>query len=144
MAALRTLRNAPAPPNYERLHGILRHFIPKWPVHGSYFPLVECAIGLDEIAYCNLVRCRTVENRTPPEKVATACAERHFSRWLELLQPCVVVFIGKWAHDRGRHHVRTRGVPFGFINRHRSLSREARAANRGEVVELVKRALSTL
>jgi hypothetical protein len=71
--ALRTVRNAPTPESYDQLHSILRDFIPRWPVHGSYFPLTECGLDLDEIAYCNLVRCRTVSNRTPPAQVATAC-----------------------------------------------------------------------
>jgi hypothetical protein len=71
--ALRTVRNAPTPESYDQLHSILRDFIPRWPVHGSYFPLTECGLDLDEIAYCDLVRCRTVSNRTPPAQVATAC-----------------------------------------------------------------------
>ncbi len=80
-AALRKIRDAPTPENFVQLHSILTNFIPRWPVHGSYFPLTECGLELDEIAYCNLVRCRTVQNRTPSAQVAIACTEVHFDRW---------------------------------------------------------------
>jgi hypothetical protein len=71
--------------------------------------------------------------------MTNSCA-RHFVRWLELLQPSVVVFIGKWAHDRGMQHVQSIGVPFTFINRQRNLSTEDRSRNRQGVVETVKNA----
>jgi hypothetical protein len=71
--------------------------------------------------------------------MTTTCV-RHFGRWLELLQPCVVVFIGKWAHDRGMQEVQSRGIPFAFINRQRSLSTEDRTRNRKRVVETIKNA----
>ncbi|MDQ2774522.1 MAG: hypothetical protein M3Y57_06290 [Acidobacteriota bacterium] len=119
---------------------MLRSFIPMWPVHGGYFPLAECGLDLDEIAYCNLVRCRTVENRTPAQQVAKNCTATHLERWLDLLQPAVVVFIGKWAHDRARPRVESRRIPLAFMNRQRSLSIEGRAQNRKAVVELVRSA----
>lgn len=139
-AALRKLRDEAIPENYAHLHSILTSFIPSWPVHESYFPLRECGLELDEIAYCNLVRCRTVENRTPAEHVSMTCTEEHFDRWVELLQPCVVVFIGKWAHDRGFRRVQSRGIPFAFMNRQRSLPSQDRQQNRSMVVALVRKA----
>lgn len=137
--ALRKLRHAPTIESYAHLHSMVRQFVPRWPVHGSYFPLDECGLTLDEIAYCNLVRCRTVGNHAPSAQMTTTCV-RHFGRWLELLQPCVVVFIGKWAHDRGMQEVQSRGIPFAFINRQRSLSTEDRTRNRKRVVETIKNA----
>jgi hypothetical protein len=141
IAGLRKLRDEPTPENFALLHSILTKFIPRWPIHGGYFPLTECGLDLDEIAYCNLVRCRTVENRAPAQRVANNCSEIHFDRWLELLQPCVVVFIGKWAHDRGMPRVTCRRIPFAFMNRQRSLSTEDRLRNRNTVVELVRTAI---
>jgi hypothetical protein len=125
-ACLRKLRDEPTPGNFALLASILTSFIPTWPVHGGYFPLAVCGLDLDEIAYCNLVRCRTVENRTPAQQVAKNCTEIHFERWLDLPQPAVVVFIGKWAHDRARSRVESRRIPSGFMNRQRSLSTEDR------------------
>ena len=138
-AALRELLQTPTVDTYARFHSIVRHFIPRWPVHGSYFPLAECGLGLDEIAYCNIVRCRTLANRAPSAQMTNSCA-RHFVRWLELLRPSVVVFIGKWAHDRGMQHVQSLGLPCTFINRQRNLSTEDRSRNRQGVVETVKKA----
>jgi hypothetical protein len=64
----------------------------------------------------------------------------HLVRWLDLLEPAVVVFIGKWAHDQGRPRVESRGIPVTFMNRQRSLSTEDRLRNRKAVVELVRSA----
>jgi hypothetical protein len=75
--------------------------VPSWPVHGKYFPLQESGLTLAEIAYCNLTRCRTKGNAIPSRQMALECAENHFVRWLDLLNPRAIVFNGKWAHDQG-------------------------------------------
>jgi hypothetical protein len=141
-AGLRKVRDEPTAENFVLLNSILANFIARWPIHGGYFPLAECGLDLDQIAYCNLVRCRTVENRTPGERVASNCSGLHFVRWLDFLQPCVVVFVGKWAHDRGKQYVESRRIPFAFMNRQRSLSTKDRLLNRNSVVELVSTAIS--
>jgi hypothetical protein len=138
-AALRELRDQPCAENFHELRLILNDFVPTWPLHGSYFPLTECNLELDQIAYCNVVRCRTRENSTPDEQLAKKCIETHFEHWLDLLNPKVVVFLGKWAHDKAMSVVVKRGIPTGFMNRWRSLSSSLRAANRREIVELVSR-----
>lgn len=42
--ALRALRDEPNDANYKKLSLVLQEFIPKWPVHGNYFPFRECGL----------------------------------------------------------------------------------------------------
>ena len=136
-AALRSLRDAPTVERYQKLTDVLGGFIPLWPVHGSYFPLVECGLTLSEIAYCNVARCRATDNRPPGRNLSDACFDQHFRRWIDLLELRVVVFIGKWAANRVSHVVDAAGIPKAFMNRLRSLSSLERVANRQSVVDLV-------
>lgn len=135
--ALRHLRDIDSPEVYEKLVFVLRGFIPKWPVHGTYFPLTECSLTLDDIAYFNLVRCRTLGDKSPGNGLVENCISAHFIPWLQALKPRVVIFIGKWAADRGGPLVAAQGIPFGFMNRQRSLSSNERIANRNLVIKLV-------
>jgi hypothetical protein len=139
-AALRAIRNEPTEEVYDTLQSILADFIPQWPVHGEYFPLAECGLSLDDIAYFNLVRCRTVNNSDPGGRIASKCIQEHFTRWLNLLAPRVVIFVGKWAHDKGSRFVSAMQIPYSYINRQRSLSSSERKSNRAEVVALVRNA----
>jgi uracil-DNA glycosylase len=140
-AALRALRDEPTAERYAALAKVLAEFIPRWPVHGGYFPLDECDLDLDDIAYCNVVRCRTMDDRIPGVQIFSACVREHFSRWLDYLSPKVVVFIGKRAWEGGNAAVEARGIPSAFMNRRRSLSSEERQANRAQVVSLVRHAI---
>lgn len=122
----------------DALNKVLLDFVPEWPVAGNYFPLNECRLRLDDIAYFNVVRCRTHSNSIPGSYVVRNCLE-HFERWLDQLQPRVLVFIGKWAHDAAAELATRRSIPVAFMNRERSLSSFERSRNRQEVVELVRR-----
>ncbi|MBW7931349.1 MAG: hypothetical protein H3C57_08645 [Gammaproteobacteria bacterium] len=137
--ALRQLRDEPTVDRYRELSSILDQFIPRWPVHGNYFPLSECGLALNDIAYFNVVRCRTSRDAKPAMRTVATCKAEHFSRWLSLLTPRVVVFIGKWAADQAGHLVEDAGIPCAFMNRQRSLSSHERNANRRVVVDLVRR-----
>lgn len=141
MKALRSVRDQPSAVTYDDLMQILRVFIRDWPIHGSYFPLAECGLELEQIAYCNIVRCRTDHNKQPGVKITRTCMTVHFERWLNLLRPRVVVFIGKWAFDQGARVVESRRTPTAFIDRQRSLSLAERKANRAKVVSLVREAM---
>lgn len=138
-AALRALKASPDAQTYQALHRVQAAFIPQWPVHGSYFPLSECGLTLQDIAYFNLVRCRTQGNAAPGTRLTATCRDRHFGRWLDLLAPRVVVFIGKWASDNASTLVAERGIAHAFMNRQRSLSTFERHQNRQAVVALVRR-----
>lgn len=136
-AALRTLRDDPTPARYKELTAILREFIPKWQVH-KYFPLEESGLALEDIAYCNIVRCRTSGNAEPCELLAQQCVQDHFKRWLTLLAPKIVVFVNKAAWTQGYRFVEAKGLPCPFMNGKRSLSHTGRVANREAVVALIR------
>lgn len=135
--ALRAVRDAPNVQTMRDLNQVLLNFVPEWPVHGSYFPLSECGLTLNDIAYFNVVRCRTQGNSAPGKHVIDNCLS-HFRNWVETLQPHVVIFIGKWAFDKAGHIPSQLGIPCDFMNRERSLSNAARADNRNRVVSLVR------
>lgn len=137
-SALRAIRDEPTPERYAQLTVALNDFIPQWPVHGNYFPLAECGLTLQQIAYCNIVRCRTSGDKAPNSRVVGQCTDEHFSRWLRILAPRVVVFIGKWASERGAGIVTAARIPHAFMNRQRSLASAERITNRAAVVSLVR------
>lgn len=138
-AALRALRDEPTIQRYKQLRTVLRTFILRWPVQNNHFPLTESGLTLDDIAYCNIVRCRTANDSKPGETLAKQCLNGHFIRWLNLLKPKVVVFIGKWAWRQGGNTVSAQGIPCTFINRQRSLSADERVENRAQAVALVRK-----
>lgn len=137
-SALRTLRDCPTDETFESLCVLLDSFIPRWPVHNNYFPLEESGLGLKDIAYLNVVRCRTFRDTKPNVVQISNCLNLHFGRWLDYLMPKVVVFIGKWAADQAANVVSSRGIPYAFMNRQRSLSSESRLVNRQSVIKLVQ------
>ena len=133
------LRNNANTRSMASLKGILEKIMPTWPVVNNYFPLAECGLSVDDIAYVNAVRCRTEDNAPPGEQIAEACVSSHFVRWLDWLNPRVVVCIGKWAHDRTANLLEDRSIPHEFVNRRRSLSGADRLRNKEQVVALVRR-----
>lgn len=141
-AALRALRETPDEATMSRLNTVLLDFIPDWPIHGNYFPLRECGLDLQDIAYFNIVRCRTQGNSVPGAPVVRNCLG-HFDRWMALLRPKVLVFIGKWAHEKASHVAAARGIPTTYMNRERSLSSDGRAENRAQVIAFIRSALGS-
>jgi uracil-DNA glycosylase len=141
-AALREVARDPSKAAYQALCTVMDSFVPSWPVHGNYFPLLECGLTLQDIAYCNTARCRTIGNALPSGRQARNCITNHFRHWLDLLKPRAVVFIGKWASDSCRPITVGQGIPSAFMNRQRSLPGIERVRNRQEVVTMVKAALS--
>jgi uracil-DNA glycosylase len=100
--------------------------------------LEESGLTLEEIAYCNIVRCRTIGNAQPSARMAKECASVHFARWLDLLEPRAIVFIGMWAQDIGATYALARRIPFDFMNRHRSLPSADRVENRERVAAFIQ------
>jgi len=137
MRALIDLANNPTQGNYQALYRILLDFIPEWPVQRNYFPLKECGLGLEDIAYCNVIRCRTVNNTKPNASLTNNCIKEHLLDFIDLIDPLVIVFIGKWAHDQLSPYLKNKGVPMTYMNRDRSLSRAKRDTNRREVIKTV-------
>lgn len=141
--ALLAVRNDPSADNINHLQDVLDEIIPTWPVRDKYFPLAECVLQLEDIAYFNLVRCRTKNNTIPSSRMIRTCISAHFVRWLDWLHPQVVICIGKWAHDNTSYLLESRNISHSFMNRMRSLSSKERRKNRDEVVQLVQTALRT-
>ena len=136
-AALRAVRDEPNAETMKALERVLSRFVPEWPVYRNYFPLSECGLTLSDTAYLNVVRCRTQGNSVPGRFVINNCLH-HFRHWIEVLQPNVVVFIGKWAFDKAGHIPNQLGIPCDFMNRERSLSSTERIENRNRVVAMVR------
>lgn len=135
-SALRAVRDSPNQETMSSLYRILLNTVPGWKV-GEYFPLNECRLSLENIAYFNVVRCRTQKNSMPGKFVARNCLT-HFENWLLMLKPSAVIFIGKWAFDNAGHIPKQHGIPCDFMNRERSLSNAAREENRQRVATLVR------
>jgi uracil-DNA glycosylase len=147
-AELRKLRDSPTTNNLRSLLTVARGFMPSWRVHQDYFPLRECGLTLDQLAYTNIVRCRTarfnlktqkLEDTPPNRRVAAQCASLHFTHWVDLLKPRVIIFLGKYAHDYGASVAMEREIPCGFLNRERSRSPTLRNADRERVAALVRK-----
>lgn len=134
---LREIRDTPSAKVFSDLQDILTSLIPTWPVHGNYFPLDEAGLGLDEIAYINLVRCRTCSNGKPSVGMINNCSS-HFEKWILRLNPKAIVFIGKWASDNSKSLVDSHNIQHIFVNRMRSLSGAARQQNLNDVARFVR------
>ena len=135
--SLRELARKPSMESYKSFYNTVIDFVPEWPVNRNYFPLEECDLSLEDIAYCNVVRCRTVNNSAPSKGLISNCTKKHFLNFVNAIEPNVVIFIGKWAHDNTAHLL-PKGVKYSFMNRMRSLSGLERQKNRREVIALVK------
>jgi len=84
-----------------RFDATVRSYVKHWPIMQGHFPLEECRLALDDIAFCNVVRYRTDRDTPPGPRVFGACVATHFDHWLTRLAPRVVSFIGRRAADRG-------------------------------------------
>jgi uracil-DNA glycosylase len=138
MDALRNFTPGSTEDDLETLLNLISEYIPTWPVHGVYFPLEECGLTLEDIAYFNLVRCRTTGNASPSKGIAINCRNKHFNRWIDFLNPSVVVCVGKYAYDHISHDLTLKNIPCDYIDRNRSLNTEKRNINRTQVANLVK------
>lgn len=137
MKSLLNLEHSATLLNYEKFYQILLDFVPEWPVQKNYFPLKECGLGLEDIAYCNIVRCRTSENTKPSKRLAQNCIDKHLLGFINNIEPKVIVCIGKWPYDQLMPSLRDRSITVTYMNRDRSLSRNERLGNRKTVVETV-------
>lgn len=140
--ALGALARQPSPGTYRGLCSVLESFMHSWSITQNYLPLKACGLALEDIAYLNVARCRTSGNAGVPALMASNCIRLHLERWLDVLQPRVVVFLGKWAHDQAAPLVRARDIPYQFINRQRSLSTAERERNKADVARLVRGCLA--
>ena len=146
--ALRRLRDDPSEESLASFLKIARGFMPSWRVHQDYFPLHECRVSLDDLAYLNVVRCRTerfnhkkqkMEDTRPNRQVAETCVTTHFTRWVKLLEPRVIIFLGKCAWDCGQAIASEMKIPADYLDRERSRPSQLRIADRERVAALVQK-----
>ena len=126
---------------FDLLNDFLAKFIPTWPLFNK-IPLNEAGITINDIAYINLIHCRTFQNKSVPVKCARNCIETHFMNTLNVLKPNVVISLGKWANDRVSNILTEANIPHSYINRLRNLSSEKREVNKKEVISLIKEYVS--
>jgi uracil-DNA glycosylase len=111
--------------SYEALAEALKGYLREWPIKKKYFP---AAMEMDNLAFINLVRCRTQNNKAPGERTVTTCIDAHLIKWIEWLKPNAIVFLGKWAFDQFQQNpslcnIRAKYAGKLFcINRDRSLN----------------------
>jgi uracil-DNA glycosylase len=134
---LLALSHDPSVERFVALRSFLEAFMRTWAITQRYLPLGRFGLELEEIAYVNVARCRTKKNAAPSPRMAERCMTLHLERWLDVLQPRVVVFLGKWAHDAAAVVVERRGITFGFINRDRSLPGAERERNLSTIAALL-------
>jgi uracil-DNA glycosylase len=107
--ALRELRENPTEARLAEVQSILGRYIRTWQIYDEYFPLTAWGWDLEEIAYCNMVRCRTHNNKRPRDGKGLRSAlpgpghncKLWLNRWMVGLRPSGVVFLGKYAADNG-------------------------------------------
>ncbi len=137
-AILLALSREPSAAKFVALRSFLEAFMRTWAITQRYLPLGRFGLELEEIAYVNVARCRTKKNAAPSPRMAERCITLHLERWLDVLQPRVVVFLGKWAHDVAAPSVERRGIAVGYINRDRSLPGAAREDNLNAIAALLR------
>lgn len=137
MEALKNLWINKDKSSYDKLYQILLQFVPEWPVQKNYFPLHECGLGLEDIGYCNIVRCRTSDNKTPSIGTTQNCINEHLIKFIDEIVPKVIVFIGKWAYIQLNTKLKELPIKLTYMNRDRSLSSDKRDLNRNEVIKTV-------
>jgi len=66
---------------------------------------------LEDIAFTNLVKCATENNKFPDDKMVEKCA-KHLDNEISILRPQCIVFTGKTAHDTYKEY---KGKYYGFL-----------------------------
>ncbi|MBI4774950.1 MAG: hypothetical protein HY788_12365 [Deltaproteobacteria bacterium] len=112
---LRRLKRKPTPELKEELTVLLEDYMPKWWIIKK-FPFDECEVGLDDIAFFNVVRCRMTKDKHHPAQGVINNCRPHFERWLDLLEPGLLIFLGKWGYDRADDFVNPKKTQTSFIN----------------------------
>jgi hypothetical protein len=95
-------------------------------------------IDLGHIAHFNKARCRTKDCKTPTDKMFENC-EDHLRNFIDLLEPKVVIFIGKEVSDKTRGIIDKYKIPNNFLNRCRSLNLEERDKNVDDIILFISK-----
>ena len=80
-----------------------------------------------------------MEDTRPNRQVAETCVTTHFTRWVKLLEPRVIIFLGKYAWDCGQAIASEMKIPADYLDRERSRPSQLRIADRERVAALVQK-----
>ena len=138
MKALLNLSEQQTNQAYQELYNTILNNIPQWPIVQNYFPLKECGLDLPDIAFCNVVRCRTKDNVSPSASQVQICKEHHLIKFIDTIEPKVIVCIGKWAYDRIKGLSSIQSIPKTYINMDKSLNAKARQTDKERAGKIVK------
>lgn len=136
-AALRALRDRPEEAAYVESSRATGTFMREWSIFQRQVRLDDLGLAREEVAYLNVVRCRTRSDRAPSRRMLATCTDRHLARWLALLAPRAVVFLGEWARKHAARLFEAH-LPYATINRSRSRTKNEREADRVAVRTLVE------
>jgi N-acetylglutamate synthase-like GNAT family acetyltransferase len=73
------------------------------------------ALTLDDVAYFNILKCKTKENRTPSAALYQTCAQQTTRRQLEVLAPGFVLCFGKAVFDQVEAITAALRIPCNWI-----------------------------
>jgi len=79
----------------------------------NFHVLTNLDILPSQIAFTNVVKCRTKDNKTPGGKLINKCSE-HLENEIKALKPKVVITIGAEARKRIKEMYRNEDMPFNF------------------------------
>jgi len=107
-----------------------------------YYRSFHFNVDIEDVAYINTVRCRTRQNAAPGRSVVDAC-KAHFRRWVEILRPRGVVYLGVFAERATSDLLQERDIPFVTISRQKSLKSAQRAEQMDRANEFVRSVFDT-
>jgi len=143
MQALLNLGSQQTVHTYDTLYYTLLNYMPDWRICRDYFQLDECGLYLEDIAFFNVVRCRTDKNETPSKSLTQNCMNEYLVSFIDIIEPKVIVCIGKWAFDQLNPLIGDRNINTTYINGDRSLNSDERKYNRKAVVDIVREKIRT-
>jgi uracil-DNA glycosylase len=120
---INALREVSDGASLDRMHDVLKVSSEAFVYYRSF----GFDVDMERVAYINAVRCRTAGNAAPGKAVIQAC-RTHLARWLDVLRPRGVVYLGTFAETHTSDLLRQRNIQYVAISRQRSLASEQRQA----------------
>ncbi len=129
---LLAMRDRPSDQAYANFKSVSEIYMPKWE-YVRAFPFGLSGLRLNDVAFINMVRCRSnrpdARDHHSPQVIKN-CITAHFERWLNWLEPNVVISIGKGVHDRISNLLIERNILHRFIKRSKMSETEQRTEER--------------
>jgi hypothetical protein len=91
----------------------LREFMESWPIIEKAKLRERFALSLDDVAYFNILKCKTKENRQPSTGLYETCAQQTTRRQLAALSPGYVLCFGKAVFEQVEPTLRSVALAIG-------------------------------